>query len=302
VGGIDNVHSNFLHGGRPPGLKYNENDPRGRANNISTAINVEVVPTDYGYMYGSIRDMGDENNFARGYHWIMPWNQIRAGGNSNAGHMWVPMDDENTMVYNWGVTFDDAPAREGRGRGEGQARGEGQGRGEGEGRRGGGDGDGEYGAAGPQAYEPNTSPIWFRDSRRGVGAGNSFGADVDIENNFRSLRNMDNKYMIDRFVQKTQTFTGIYGINCQDRAVQESMGPIADRTLERLGTTDRAIIHARRSLMAAIKTVQDGGDPPGVAPTYYRLRAFESIVPKTTHWFEALRPMLVREDAPLPTP
>ena len=55
--------------------------------------------------------------------------------------------------------------------------------------------------------------------------------------------------MIDRQVQKTQTYTGITGINTQDRAVQESMGAIADRTLERLGTTDRAIIHARRILL-----------------------------------------------------
>ena len=36
-GGIDTVHSNFLHGGRPPGMKYDETSARGRANNYSRA-------------------------------------------------------------------------------------------------------------------------------------------------------------------------------------------------------------------------------------------------------------------------
>jgi hypothetical protein len=67
------------------------------------------------------------------------------------------------------------------------------------------------------------------------------------------------------------------------------MGSIADRTLERLGTTDRAIIHARRTLLKAIRTVQDGGDPPGVAPTYYGLRAYESVLPKGVYWYEAIK-------------
>jgi len=107
---------------------------------------------------------------------------------------------------------------------------------------------------------------------------------------------MDNKYQIDRMVQKTQTYTGIYGTNVQDRAVQESMGAIADRTLERLGTTDRAIIAARRALLAAVKTVQDGGDPPGVAPTYYRLRPTSGVQPKDVFWYDATKDKLQRPE------
>jgi len=37
-----------------------------------------------------------------------------------------------------------------------------------------------------------------------------------------------NDWMIDRQVQKNETFTGIDGINTQDRAVQEGMGPIVE--------------------------------------------------------------------------
>jgi nitrite reductase/ring-hydroxylating ferredoxin subunit len=281
-GGIDNVHSTFLHSGRPPGIKYDESNPRNRGRNVSQAPNLEVVPTDYGYTYGAVLDMGSEGtNHVRGYHWIMPWNQIRASG-GNSGHIWVPMDDENTMVYNWSVVFPDSPQAARR-----QAADPAQMR---------ASGSGDYTYTSVVVDDGPDMPIWFRDSRRHIGAGNEFGVDVDVENNFRSVRNMDNKYMIDRYIQKTQTYSGITGLNTQDRALQESMGAIADRTLERLGTTDRAIIHARRALLQAVKTVQDGGDPPGVAPTYYRLRAHETVLPKELHWFEGIKGKLFMEE------
>jgi phenylpropionate dioxygenase-like ring-hydroxylating dioxygenase large terminal subunit len=267
-GGIDNVHSTFLHSGRPPGQAYDPSSPRNRGRNVSKALHVEVVPTDYGYCYGSVLDMGAEGtNWVRGYHWIMPWNQIRAR-DGDSGHMWVPMDDENTMVYNWSVVFDE-PQSEAR----------------------------WADRAKPVELGPDTPP-WFRQARRPIGTGNEFGKDVDVTRGFRSMRNMDNLFMIDRELQRTQTYTGITGLNTQDRAVQESMGPIVDRSLERLGSTDGAIVHARSALLKAIKTVQEGGDPPGVAPTYYHLRAHEMAVPKDEHWFEAIEPALMRKNDP----
>jgi hypothetical protein len=271
-GGIDNVHSTFLHSGRPPGIQFDPSSPRNRGRNFNKAPHIEVVPQDYGFTYGSVLDMGAEGtNFVRGYQWVMPFHSMLPGGETggNGGHMWVPMDDENTMVYNRGATLVDAEetSDEYRNRGGGQAR--------------------EEGDSG--LMNSPEAPIWFRDAMRQVGAGNQFNFDIDVENNFRSVRNMDNKYMIDRYVQRTQTYSGIYGTNCQDRAVQESMGAIADRTLERLGTTDRAIITCRRMLMAAVKTVQDGGDPPGVAPSYYGLRAYDCVLPKSDYWYDAIQ-------------
>src|SRR5262249_31016472 len=73
--------------------------------------------------------------------------------------------------------------------------------------------------------------------------------------------NRDNAYLIDRAVQKTETFTGIDGINVQDRAIQESMGPICDRSQEHLGPADKGIIQMRRLLREAISTVRAGGTP-----------------------------------------
>ena len=55
--------------------------------------------------------------------------------------------------------------------------------------------------------------------------------------------------------------TGIHGFAAQDQAVQESMGPICDRTRERLGTSDTAIIAARRLLLAEIKALAEGREP-----------------------------------------
>jgi phenylpropionate dioxygenase-like ring-hydroxylating dioxygenase large terminal subunit len=263
-GGIDTVHSNFLHFGRPPGLRYDENSARGRSLNVSTAPIVEVVPTDYGYSYAGIRTMGAEGtNYIRAYHWVMPWNQIRASGETISGHMWVPMDDHNTMVFNWNYSFK-GPLRPG----------------------------GEYGGEGGRGARSEGSnesaPV-----ERPQGAADSFYQRIaDPEDRFRSRRNQDNKYLIDRQVQKTETFTGIVDINTQDRAVQESMGPIADRTLERLGTTDRAVITARRMLLNAVKSIQDGGDPPGVSPSYYKIRAHETVLPMDAYWYEALQEQL----------
>jgi hypothetical protein len=105
---------------------------------------------------------------------------------------------------------------------------------------------------------------------------------------FRSIRNRNNDWLIDRKAQKTETFTGIEGVNNQDLAVQESMGPIVDRTKEHLSVTDRAVVAARRLLLQAAKTVADGGDPPGLGETYYRARAIERTLPTETPWRDAL--------------
>ena len=105
----------------------------------------------------------------------------------------------------------------------------------------------------------------------------------------RKLRNKDNNWLIDRQVQKTETFTGIEGINIQDHAVQESMGPISDRTGEHLGSNDKIIIVARLLLSLAVRTVQDGGDPPGVSPNYRWIRPTLKILPRDVPWWEDIK-------------
>jgi hypothetical protein len=133
-------------------------------------------------------------------------------------------------------------------------------------------------------------------------AGNGNGPDHVDQETFRSFRNARNNYLIDRQVQKTETYSGIEGINTQDRAVQESMGPIVDRSLEYLGPADKAIIATRRLLLEAVKTVERGGAPPATDTSYYRLRAIERIVPAGTAWREVLLPLMYPDGVKVPVP
>ena len=71
-----------------------------------------------------------------------------------------------------------------------------------------------------------------------------------------------NDYLIDRKLQKTSSYTGIKGVSEQDAAVQDSQGPIADRTREHLGPTDLGIMHFRKLVMDAARALQQGEAPP----------------------------------------
>ncbi len=58
----------------------------------------------------------------------------------------------------------------------------------------------------------------------------------NIPGTYRPAANKDNDYLIDREAQKRgDTYSGVKGIAMQDASLQESMGPIVDRTKERAG-------------------------------------------------------------------
>jgi hypothetical protein len=50
-----------------------------------------------------------------------------------------------------------------------------------------------------------------------------------------------------------------------------------------------------------MSTVQDGGDPPGVAPTYYKLRSIQRVLPVDVDWYETLKPELEQLDSRTPS-
>jgi phthalate 4,5-dioxygenase len=241
-GGIDTSHAPILHrlitnNSSRPGIKPSTPFVRGKAPHLVVDL------TDYGYHYAGLRPLDEADMHIRTYHFVMPFHQIRPsqtdqGGATVAGHIWVPMDDGNTMVYNWHYSVTDAPLTE--------------------------------------------------QDRLEVRSGNG-PHDVDPVT-FRSRKNRANNYLLDRQVQKTESFTGIDGINIQDRAIQESMGRVVDRSREHLGPADKAIIQARRLLLGAVKTVQAGAVPLGTGPSYYGLRANEGVIPRDTDWRAALAP------------
>ena len=236
-GGLDTAHSSYLHN-----LRLGDKSlPRQR----DRAPRLDVERTDYGYYYVSTRKLGEDGSYVRLYHYVMPHQQMRGGINGVLGrndvpkldgHLWVPIDDEQTYVYNWCYSADPAVSI--------------------------------------------SEEIAEADERH-------FGRGKDdlIPGTFKLKRNPSNDYLVDRAVQKTETFTGIEGVNTQDFAIQEGMGPIVDRSQEYLGSTDRAIVTLRRMLLEAVAAVERGETPPGVDPKTHRaIRPYDGLVPAGADW------------------
>lgn len=101
-GGLDTAHSSFAHNNNLKSkseLRLRDKAPR-----------IEVERTDYGYTYSSHRSLGDDGFYVRAYHYFMPTGQQRGHVRTwdgkmtavprNFGHIWVPIDDVTTWVYN----------------------------------------------------------------------------------------------------------------------------------------------------------------------------------------------------------
>ena len=240
-GGLDTAHSSFLHN-----LRLGDNR---LLRNRDGAPRIEVEPTEYGYTYISTRKASDQDSYVRVYHYVMPFQQMRGnvtarvGGRAEFprldGHLWVPVDDEHTCVYNW-------------------------------------------------AYSYDQSTPFTPEFLRFIDADYGRGEEDLIPGEYRLKRNLANDYMIDRAMQKTVNSTGIVGVNTQDFAVQEGMGPIVDRSLENLGTSDRPIVTMRRLLLEAVDAAERGEDPPALDPKSHRaIRAHDGVVPKGDTWRDA---------------
>src|SRR5262249_4139325 len=96
-----------------------------------------------------------------------------------------------------------------------------------------------------------------------------------------------------------RTYSGVSGIAMQDASVQESMGPIADRTKENLVSTDNAIIMARHRLRRAALDLQKGTMPPGLLQECQRVRSAAFVLPCDVPFTEVKRADLtVRRGVP----
>lgn len=111
---------------------------------------------------------------------------------------------------------------------------------------------------------------------------------VDVDDAFRPLyRHASNNYLQDRAAMKAGDFTGLPGIPNQDIAMWESMGAIADRSAERLGASDIAVIQFRRVMLDAVTRFEQGAGAIGHVQPHLpqaKLRSYQGIVPKTENW------------------
>jgi phthalate 4,5-dioxygenase len=101
-----------------------------------------------------------------------------------------------------------------------------------------------------------------------------------IPGTFRPTANRSNGYLMDRVAQETGKFySGVRGLAIQDASVQESMGPITDRTRENLVATDNAIIMARLRLRKAAQAVAEGKRAPGLDEEAQSVRSASFVLP-----------------------
>ena len=117
-----------------------------------------------------------------------------------------------------------------------------------------------------------------------------------IPGTFTPLANKRNDYLMDRNAQAAGTaYSGIDGVGMQDASLQESMGPIQDRTKETLVSTDNGIIMARRALMRAAKANREGKKIPGLAPESQRVRSCAIELPHAVKFTEGAKHGLFSE-------
>lgn len=254
-GDIDSSHINYLHrtldeadhstvpGRQLPGytreqlpLLHQNGSPR-----------LEVVETEIGVMYGSQRRLDAHRDYWRVHPFLFPFHTMVGGGIrenevSFNGKAWVPMDDEQTLVFEW-----------------------------------------QYRPGKPWTEEERAELMRVR---------NPWGfepAHSGPAGSWKPRAHAGNDYFLDRGLERTSLFCGILSNPLQDTAVQESMGPIVDRTREHLGPADAMIIHVRRRLIQAAKALRDKGVvPPGVdQPALYRVRPVGAILPPNSDWLQA---------------
>ena len=103
---------------------------------------------------------------------------------------------------------------------------------------------------------------------------------IDLDQNIANPHARE-QLLQDRQAMKLGDFTGIGGIPDQDIAMWETMGAIADRSQERLGASDVAMVQFRRLMVNAARRFRDGepgdryeraADPAGQDPLLRRDR------------------------------
>ena len=117
----------------------------------------------------------------------------------------------------------------------------------------------------------------------------AFGTWSENPDHFNAdMGDASNLWLQDRQAMKDGHWSGILdrGNAYEDFAVQESMGPIVDRTQEYLGTCDRVIYRARQLLLGAVKRFRDSGELSftGDEIEFSDIRAVSFAFPREADW------------------
>jgi phthalate 4,5-dioxygenase oxygenase subunit len=112
----------------------------------------------------------------------------------------------------------------------------------------------------------------------------------ELGTDYRLIRNDANRYLQDRDAMKTKTYAGMgSGFQAHDAFATASQGGIQDRSEERLVSSDKAIVAARKLMEKAIHDVQDGKDPLHVirsagANNFPHFMVISDVIPSDSDW------------------
>ncbi|HUZ73038.1 MAG TPA: Rieske 2Fe-2S domain-containing protein [Stellaceae bacterium] len=116
-----------------------------------------------------------------------------------------------------------------------------------------------------------------------------WGASDNSDDYAEDRGSVANLWHQDRNAMKAGHWSGIQrNFTYEDFIIEESMGPINDRTREYLGTSDAVIVRARRMLLDALRRHANGALPFGLDGDvdYGRIRALAVRFPRGTNWLE----------------
>jgi nitrite reductase/ring-hydroxylating ferredoxin subunit len=260
-GDVDTSHLGFLHVGGVDGNTIEESNPS-RYTIINKAPQINVAKTAFGTMYSASRDAAPGEEHHRFACFIFPFWVTYPGGASL----------KDSITLNGWVPIDDYNTmifNIDRLRGTGDVR------------------ELKYkdgrvvdGLARPLQYLPTTS---------------------DWQGRWRATMNYSNDWGMDREWQRNGSFTGIRGIPLQDQAIQEGMGPLLDRTLEHLASSDRMVMLTRRRLLDAALAFREKGELPEVLdqPALARGTAGgDVVVAAGTAWLDAYEQVMTERYGP----
>jgi hypothetical protein len=262
-GDIDTTHAGFLHAGH---VRYDQMMP-GSTDYYAyknRSARFEVREHEIGTSYAAVRPAEEGTEYWRMGHYMLPFYTINAPGVlgiKNTCIAWVPLDDENTMVWNIGQQVLDRNLSGIGGLKVGRIRQDPQGR-----------------------FDP------YQQRLQGQPLVRQFLPDTsDWLGRYLPIANKDNDYLMDFYLQKSMgTYTGVPQ-PAQDPMAQETMGSIYDRTEEHLGTTDSMIIRVRQKLIKTAEAFDDGIPAPGVDnPAVYRMRGGGAVMPKGSNGLDDL--------------
>lgn len=245
-GEIDTTHINFLHSAVREDLKLQPPFSASTPDVVPGPPTVTVRETAYGMVYGARRRTETDAYFWRITQWLVPMFSLIANQSYPRGGRAWVPVDDEHVT-----TF---------------------------------------------AYMFNAETPLTKAHREALGTGFLFpprttqGAhalpDGYIIDTFLPVANSGNDYQIDRDLQVTGNFTGISGVNAQDRAIQETMrsppgagpGAFSDRTREWLVASDAPVITARKILLGLAEALEKGIEPPQPGDgDLYRVRAIAAV-------------------------